>query len=218
MKKYLLLAAAVFSFSGLVKAEKYQINGDEKGIQFVISKNRKKGNDDFGKTDVVGKFTKFTGSFDYDSKTKSVKDLMVTVDVSSIDTDMAKRDKHLRSPDFFNVADHPTATFKSKAGQSFKLDKNGAATIKGNLTIKNKTKEVSLKVMASEKDGAIMITPQKDGYSLAFDRRDFGIEYNIEIDKDTLGGLFDKFKSFVGKNVIGNVTQINIHLTATKAK
>lgn len=217
MKNFLLLITAIFASQNLF-ADIYKFSGDPKGIEFVISKNKKKSDEEFGKTDVVGNFSKFSGSFDYDAKTRMVKDLNVEIDVASINTQMEKRDKHLRSADFFDVDKHPKATFVSKAGQSFAVAADGSAKIDGTLTIKGVSKDLSLKVMAQINGDEIKIMPHKESYAVAFDRNDFGISYNIDIDEDTLGNLVGKFKSFLGQKVIGNVTQLNVSLVAKKGK
>lgn len=87
---------------------------------------------------VEGKFKTFSGVLVVDPKfTKST--LEAEVDIASIDTAVADRDNHLKSPDFFDVAKYPKMTFKSTsiAGseKSFKLT--------GDLTIKGKTKKVT---------------------------------------------------------------------------
>ena len=62
----------------------------KKAYSLLSLKNVKKGDDDFGATEIVGHFKKFNGSFDYDAANKTVKDLKVEIDVASIDTDMPK--------------------------------------------------------------------------------------------------------------------------------
>src|SRR5436190_20751652 len=55
---------------------------------------------------VKGKFSKFAGAFDYDAAKPDASKVTVTLQSASIDTGVAGRDKHLRSPDFFDVAKH----------------------------------------------------------------------------------------------------------------
>ena len=94
---------------------------------------------------VPGKFNKFSGNItvDRDDLTKSSAE--ATIQVASIDTGNQKRDDHLKNADFFDAAKFPTMTFKSKSWK-----KTGADTydVTGDLTLKDVTKPVMLKVTA----------------------------------------------------------------------
>lgn len=87
-----------------------------------------------------GRFTKFEGEIALDEQNLSASSVKVTIDTTSIDTSNEQRDGHLKSPDFFDVATHPTMTFTSTkvdgTGESFKLT--------GDLTIHGVTREVTL--------------------------------------------------------------------------
>jgi polyisoprenoid-binding protein YceI len=87
-------------------------------------------------------FTKVTGDITIDRENLEKSSVTATIDVAALTTDNEGRDKHIKSPDFFDTAKFPTATFKSKAWK-----KTGAETfdITGDLTIKDVTKEVVLK-------------------------------------------------------------------------
>ena len=94
-------------------------------------------------TTVRGQLGPISGTVEYDGKdVRSVK-ADVRIDVSGITTQNAKRDGHLRSDDFFDAANHPSITFKSK-----RVEPGGAGTLKliGDLTIRGTTKEVVLTV------------------------------------------------------------------------
>jgi polyisoprenoid-binding protein YceI len=94
---------------------------------------------------VRGRLGRTSGIVEYDGKdVRSVK-ADVTVDVSGIDTQNEKRDGHLRSPDFFDAANHPNVTFKSKRVEP---GSGGAFKLIGDLTIRGTTKEVVLDVEA----------------------------------------------------------------------
>jgi polyisoprenoid-binding protein YceI len=92
---------------------------------------------------VPGKFNKFTGTITVDRADLTKSSAEATIDVMSIDTDNQKRDDHLKTADFFDAAKFPTMKFKSKSWK-----KTGADTfdVIGDLTIKDVTKEVTLKV------------------------------------------------------------------------
>lgn len=93
------------------------------------------------------------GSFKtFDAKVTSSKDdfsdavFELTADASSIFTNQEKRDEHLKSPDFFEVAKYPTITFKSK---SFKKVDGKNYKLTGDLTMHGVTKTVELDVVFS---------------------------------------------------------------------
>ena len=89
---------------------------------------------------VKGQFRTLEGSGETfaDGTLKSVE---MTIDVASIDTNVQQRDDHLRSPDFFDVANHPTLRFRST-----KIDQKGSDVIvAGDLTIRGTTKPVTLR-------------------------------------------------------------------------
>jgi len=88
-------------------------------------------------SNVNGKFGDFSASVDFDEAKKRFNALTAVVKVASINTDNERRDAHLRAADFFDANKFGEMTFKMKSA------KNGI--IKGDLTIKGITREVSLK-------------------------------------------------------------------------
>ena len=67
---------------------------------------------------VRGDFGKTTGTVEYDGKNLATLEVNATIDVNSVNTREQKRDDHLRSADFFDVAKFPTMTFKSKRAEA----------------------------------------------------------------------------------------------------
>lgn len=99
------------------------------------------------------------------------------VDVASLKTDAEKLDGHLRSPDFFDVAAHPKATFVSSAitaGAPAESKLEGAThTVAGNLTLRGVTKAITFPAkIATTPDGAVTAST-----AFALQRKDFGIVY-----------------------------------------
>jgi polyisoprenoid-binding protein YceI len=88
---------------------------------------------------LYGTFKDFDGSFSFDAAKPQDSKVNVTLNTSSVDTNHAERDKHLRSGDFLNVSKHPTATFASTAVKS---TGEGTAEITGDLTLNGVTKPV----------------------------------------------------------------------------
>jgi len=94
----------------------------------------------FGWSDLFGRFNTVDGEFVVDESNPDNSSVSITIDAASIDTNHEKRNDHLRSPDFFNVAEFPTITFKST-----KIEKTGDITgkVTGDLTILAVTKPVT---------------------------------------------------------------------------
>jgi polyisoprenoid-binding protein YceI len=92
---------------------------------------------------VPGSFGKVSGKVTYDGKNLSSLAVDATIDATTINTNNGRRDEHLKSADFFEVAKYPTITFKSKravAGAAGKFQ------LVGDLTMHGVTKEVTLDV------------------------------------------------------------------------
>lgn len=92
-------------------------------------------------SDVKGEFGKTEGKVQLDDADLSKSSVEVTIDAASVDTRDAKRDAHLKSADFFDVAKFPTITFKSTKVEA---GKDGALTVTGDLTMHGVTKPVTL--------------------------------------------------------------------------
>ncbi|MBD3618090.1 MAG: YceI family protein [Chromatiales bacterium] len=131
-----VLALAV-SVPGLATAADYVI--DTKGahafIQFRIQH--------LGYSWLYGRFNDFEGEFSYDPSRPEASKIDVTIDVASIDSNHAERDKHLRGKDFFDVSKYPTARFVSTA---YKDNGDGTGVLTGDLTLKDVTREVRIDV------------------------------------------------------------------------
>jgi polyisoprenoid-binding protein YceI len=142
---------------------------------------------------VRGKFNDFSGTIIYDENDITKSSMQGTIQAASIDTDHAKRDNHLRSPDFFDVVNHPEINFKSKSV----MKENDGLVLVGDLTIRDTTKEVQLPFKVTGK----IQDPQGNtviGFeaTLSLDRQEFGIAYSRVMDN---GGL-----------IVGN--EVNIEL------
>jgi len=87
-------------------------------------------------------FTKVTGTISVDRTDMEKSSVEASIDVAALTTANEKRDTHLKSPDFFEVAKFPTMTFKST---SWKKTGENTYDVTGDLTIKDVTKPVVLK-------------------------------------------------------------------------
>jgi polyisoprenoid-binding protein YceI len=135
MKKLIILL--LFVLTPLAQAADYDIDikGQHAFVQFKIQH--------LGFSWLYGRFDTFDGSFTYDENSPEKSSIQMTVQTNSVNTNHAERDKHLRSDDFLNVSDHPTAQFTSS---SFTPTTEGHGTMTGDLTINGVTNEVELDV------------------------------------------------------------------------
>jgi polyisoprenoid-binding protein YceI len=151
---------------------------------------------------VRGTLGPVSGTLTYDEADPTKSSVEASVQVSGIDTREPKRDEHLKSPDFFDVATYPAITFKSK-----KVTKVGDAKfqVAGDLTIHGVTKDVVLDVEGSP-------TPFKDPMgsvrlggvaTTKLNRKDFGILWNKALDS---GGV-----------VVGEDVAVTIDIELVKA-
>jgi polyisoprenoid-binding protein YceI len=137
MKNYLnvtaLLVMSIFATS--IQAAEYDIDvgGAHSTIQFKIKH--------LGYAWLTGRFNTFDGHYSYDEKKPDVSNIEVNIDTSSIDTNHAELNKHLRSKDFLHVSRFPTAKFVST---SFKESNKNKAVLKGKLTLHGVTKNISI--------------------------------------------------------------------------
>jgi polyisoprenoid-binding protein YceI len=120
---------------------------------------------------VNGEFDKFKGSFELDDKTKVLTAMSAEIDAASINTNIEKRDNHLRSADLFDVAKYPKITFV--------LDSVKGDKAYGKLTIKDVAKDVVL----DYEFGGIMKDPwgnTRAGLTLSgkINRLDYNIKWN----------------------------------------
>ena len=90
---------------------------------------------------VPGTFTKTTGTITVDRENLEKSSVDAVIEVGSVTTANEKRDNHLKSPDFFDVANFGTATFKSK---SWKKTGDNTFDVTGDLNLHGVTKEVVL--------------------------------------------------------------------------
>ncbi len=131
------IVACMFSAASYAAKETYAI--DTKGahafIQFKTSH--------LGYSWIFGRFNTFDGSFTTDSEDFTKSSISLTIDPSSVDTNHAERDKHLRGDDFLAVSKYPDAGFVST---NVVQSKDGSIIIEGDLTLRGVTKPISLAV------------------------------------------------------------------------
>ena len=124
---------------------------------------------------VTGFFKKFSGSIESDGDDFDGASASFSLDINSIDTNQADRDKHLKSADFFAVEEHPTMDF---SGELKKVSGNDYKLV-GDLTIRGNTKKVEMDV----EYGGTMKDPYgntKSGFEIngKINRKDFGLNWS----------------------------------------
>ena len=130
------LVAMALASPALAAAESYVIDAPDAhaSINFKISH--------LGFSWLIGRFDRFSGTFDFDPQAPDKSKVRVEIDTSSVNSNQAQRDKHLRSPEFLDVAKFPKATFEST---NIKVLDDGSADVSGRLTLHGVTKDIVIK-------------------------------------------------------------------------
>jgi polyisoprenoid-binding protein YceI len=131
----------------------------------------------FGVGYIYGRFDQVSGTFAFDDNNPADSSLAMEVKTDSVDTNNPGRDKHLKGPDFFNVKEFPTISFKSKEVKKID-DQNYEVT--GDLTLLSTTNPVTIKVervgTAKGQRGGL-----RSGIEATFTikRSDFGMKFMV---------------------------------------
>jgi len=169
---WLVLAVPVFTH-----AATWQIDPDHSSFQFKVRH--------LTVSNVKGDFSKAKGVVTLDDQDITKLTVEVTIDAASVNTGHAKRDEHLKSPDFFDVTRYPAITFVSK-----KVIKAGMNKLKviGNLTIHGTTKDITVDVEGPTPEVKDPSGNFRRGATATanINRRDFGLTWNKTLDS---GGL-----------------------------
>lgn len=152
-------------------------------------------------SNVHGRFEQFSGEVNFNENDPVNSSVSVEIDTNSINTRDAQRDGHLKSPDFFNTSEYPTAAFNSTRVE--KVD-DTHAKIHGLLTIRGISHEV---VLVTEYSGqSKMWGKTSAGFSAStrINRKDFGLNWNQVLES---GGI-----------LVGDDIQVNIELEIIKVE
>ena len=173
----LLLTWLVLTTPVIADAATWQIDPDHSSLQFKVRH--------LTVSNVKGDFSKAKGVVTLDDQDITKLTVELTIDAASVNTGHAKRDEHLRGPDFFDVTQYPTITFVSK-----KATKAGMNKLKviGNLTIHGTTKEITVDVEGPTPEVKDLWGNFRRGATAtaSINRRDFGLTWNKVLDS---GGL-----------------------------
>jgi len=172
-KKILSTSLVVLALAGSSWGQAWQIDSKHSAAHFSVRH--------LLVSNVRGSFSNVSGTVVIDEKDITKSSVEATIDTTTINTREPDRDKHLKSADFLDVANHPTITFKSK-----KVEKAGKGRLRviGDLTIRGVTRQVVLEVegpTAAIKDpwGTL-----KRGATatLKINRFDYGVTWNKKLD------------------------------------
>ena len=191
--RFAVLAAAALAASPALAADTYTFDKAHTTVLFQVRHIV---------TNVTGKFKEFEGTIQIDKANPAASTVDFTIQAASIDTNEPKRDEHLRSADFFDVANNPKLTFKST---SVKPAGKDAYLVAGDLTMRGVTKPVSLNVTYLG-EGKDPWGNEKVGFDVAgtLNRKDFNINWNKTLDA---GGV-----------LVADEVKVQIAVEANKAK
>ena len=194
MKKKFLVALTLFLVNLSSYADSYDIDTTHSAVGFKVKH--------LGISWVPGKFTKFSGSYNFDPKNLSQGSVEATITADSIFTDETKRDAHLKDKDFLDTTAFSDIKFKSKSIKDVKAD---SFKVVEDLTLHGVTKEVFLDVTV----GGVANDPwgnQRSAFTATtkINRKDFGLTWNKLIET---GGL-----------VVGEDVLISLEIEGIKKK
>ena len=190
-----IAAIAALSLPVLASAATWNIDPDHSNVGFKVRH--------LMVSNVKGNFEKHSGVLELNEKDITKSRVSVTIDTASVNTSVAKRDEHLRSADFFDVAKYPTMTFNSrkvaKAG-------NGKLKVTGDLTLHGITRQVVLNVEGPAKESKDPWGNLRTGVNAGtkINRKDFGLVYNAALET---GGV-----------AVGEEIDISLEIEMIKAK
>ena len=184
MHKILTALLLAVTTSALLAAEEiYKIDPVHSGVMFKIRHNFSK---------VPGGFKDFQGVIHYNPAAIEESHVEAMIKVNSVDTNNAKRDKHLLNEDFFNEPKFPEIHFKST---SWKQTSDNTFSITGDLTIMDTTQSVTLnaELIGKGKGEGHYADTTVTGWTATaqIDRSDFGITYGAPLVGNTVDIVLD---------------------------
>jgi polyisoprenoid-binding protein YceI len=133
-----------------------------------------------------GHFEMFSGTITADAEHPELSGIELEIDAASVGTRNAKRDDHLRGPDFFNVVEYPTMRFEST---SVSMVSDTAFDLTGDLTFHGETRPITVRVTKTGEKLSEEAGKSRAGFFTTFTikRSDFGVSYGVDT-----GGLGDE--------------------------
>ena len=194
ISKTAIAIAMLIALPALAHADTWQIDPAHTNVEFTVRHMMI--------SNVKGQFQKTSGTIAANGNDPASAKIDATIDASSVDTRVEKRDAHLKSPAFLDVDKFPTITFKSTKIEAVGPNK---WKVTGDLTLHGVTKEVTLAVEPT--------APIKDPWgntragasaTTKISRKDFGLTWNKVIE--------------AGGAVVGDEVSVSIDVEAVKKK
>jgi polyisoprenoid-binding protein YceI len=167
---FVIAALGVFASSTALAADNYKVDAAHSSVVFKINH--------LGYSNVYGMFPGISGTYSLDSATPANSSVSISIDAGSVSSGNTNRDEHLKSPDFFNVKQFPTITFKST-----KVEKGSSANkykVTGDLTMLGVKKSITIEVNFNG-SGQGMKGETRSGFDATFKikRSDFGMNFGV---------------------------------------
>ncbi len=192
ISKTAIAIAFVVALPVLAHADTWQIDSSHTNVEFTVRHMMI--------SNVKGQFQKTTGTITANGNDAASAKIDVTIDASSIETRVERRDAHLKSPDFLDVAKYPTITFKST---NVEAEGPNKWKVTGDLTLHGVTKQVVLDVDGSGPPVQVMgHTRAGASATTKIKRADFGLTWNKALEA---GGV-----------LVGDEVEISIDVEAVK--
>lgn len=169
---------------------RYELDPEHTALYFTV--------EHIGYSRVLGVFPQVEGSFMYDTDTRELGEVEVTIDAGSVNTFNKARDGHVRKGDFLHVSQHPEIVFTATGG----TPKNKTTgTVTGSLTILGATNPVTLNVTLNK----------NAPYPFGHKREVLGLSMTTSIQRSDFGMTYG-----VANGLVGDEVRINIETEAMK--
>ncbi len=169
MKRIIIVTAMILAIPYAAIATTWNIDPDHSNLGFKIKH--------LMVSNVKGNFEKYSGNVELNDKDITKSKVEITIETNSVNTNVKKRDDHLRSADFFDVAKYPTMTFVSKKVTVVGPDK---LKVTGDFTLHGVTKEVVLDLEGPSAESKDPWGNTRKGATATtkISRKDYGLMWN----------------------------------------
>ena len=170
-----IVSVALLSGTANLQAADYDVDAGHSFVEFRVQH--------LGYSWLYGRFNEISGEFSHDANNASTSNISVTINTASVDTNHAKRDKHLRGSDFLEVDKYPEAKFVSTG---YSGDAN-SGVLDGTLTLHGVTKPIKINVTKLG-EGKDPWGGYRAGFAgtITLNRKDFGMDFDLGPASNTL--------------------------------